>query len=156
MLNESRIDIYNYIYSLLYNVVTKNVYAMNEPQELSQSDTDDGFIVIRVGNIYDESEFDLQAYAQVRVYVEAYVPPTTRGRLDIAKYRHFEDSINDVIAHAMEQNEGTYWVRSDSVLSMDSNEFANPDNAYYMFVKSFVVAIGEKVENDNVDNDNGD
>lgn len=158
MLNESRTDIYNYLYSLFYNVVTKNVYAMNEPQELTQSDVNDGFIVIRVGSLYDESEFDMQAYAHARVYVEAYVPPMTRGRLDVAKYKFFEDSINGVIKNAMERSDGVYWVQNDSVLSMDSNELANPDNPYYMFVKSFVVEIGENQEqqnNDNVDNGNG-
>lgn len=159
MVNESRIDIYDYLYSLFYNVVTKNVYSMNEPQELSQSDTNDGFIVIRVGNINDESEFDLQTYGWVRCYVEAYVPPTSRGRLDVAKYRQFENAINDVITQAMESNDETYWVQGDSVISMDSNEMDNPNNAYYMFVKSFVVNIEEKdesIDNDNVDNDNGD
>lgn len=159
MVNESRIDIYDYLYSLFYNVVTKNVYSMNEPQELSQSDTTDGFIVIRVGNINDESEFELQTYGWVRCYVEAYIPPTSRGRLDISRYRQFENAINDVIRQAMTNNDGTYWIQGDSVISMDSNEMDNPNNAYYMFVKSFIVNIEDKNEsnqNDNVDNENGD
>lgn len=141
MLNESRVDIYNYLYSLFYNVVTKNVYAMNEPQELSQSDTDDGFIVISVGNLNDESEFNLQTYGWARVYVQAFIPPTTRGRLDVVKYKRFEDAINNVIRNAMESNDGEYSIQSDSVISMDTNDFTNPNNAYYVFVKSFVVDI---------------
>ena len=49
MLNDSRISIYRYVENILTSV-TENVYLMNEPQELTQSDTEDGFIVIRVGD----------------------------------------------------------------------------------------------------------
>ena len=33
MFNESRIDIYDYLYSLVHGVVTNNVYRMGEPTE---------------------------------------------------------------------------------------------------------------------------
>ena len=134
MIDESRIGIYNYIYGLLYGVVSENVYSMNEPQELTDSDTQDGFIVIRVGDLYDNSEFRCETYAQVRVFVEAYIPPISRGRLDKAKYKTFEDGINN----------GTnehYTIESDGILSMDSNKDTNANNAYYMFVKSFIITI---------------
>lgn len=142
MVNESRIDIYNYVYNLLYGVVTENVYSMNEPQELTDSDTTDGFIVIRVGDIRDESEFTGEAYAWVRVFVEAYIPPISRGRLDKVKYKAMEDAITLAINTEMKHgvNE-TYSIESDSVLSMDSNADTNANNAYYMFIKSFIVQI---------------
>lgn len=143
MLHESRIDIYDYLYNLFYDVVTKNVYSMNEPQELSQSDTQDGFIVIRVGDLNDESEFGRKAYGWARCYVEAYVPPISRGRLDYNKYKEFEDAINSVIelASESEPNENGYSVQEGSVLSTDTDETTNANNAFFLFIKSFVVMI---------------
>ena len=142
MIDESRIGIYNYVYGLLYDVVTKNVYSMNEPQELTDSDTHDGFIVIRVGDVYDNSEFPCETYAQVRVFVEAYIPPISRGRLDKAKYKSFEDGINAVIAEEMSNGTNEHYsIESDGILSMDSNQDTNANNTYYMFIKSFIITI---------------
>ena len=141
-MNESRMAIYNYVYGLLYNTVTRNVYSMNEPQELTESDTKDGFIVIRVGDINDESEFHCEAYGWVRVFIEAYTPPISRGRLDKAKYKTFEDGINDVINAEIENGTSeNYSIQSDGVLSMDGNTDTNANNAYYLYVKSFIVTI---------------
>ena len=141
MFDESRIGIYDYLYNLFYDVVTKNVYSMREPQELTKSDTTDGFIVIRVGDLNDESEFSRQAYAWVRCYVQAYIPPITRGRLDFNKFKNFEDAINQVIADAAESSDGAYHVQEGSVLSMDGEETSNANNTYFTFVKSFIVNI---------------
>lgn len=142
MMNESRMAIYNYVYGLLYNTVTRNVYSMNEPQELTESDTKDGFIVVRVGDINDESEFHCEAYGWVRVFIEAYIPPISRGRLDKAKYKTFEDGINDVINAEIENGTSeNYSIQSDGVLSMDGNTDTNANNAYYLYVKSFIVTI---------------
>ena len=141
-MNESRMAIYNYVYGLLYNTVTRNVYSMNEPQELTESDTKDGFIVIRVGDINDESEFHCEAYGWVRVFIEAYIPPISRGRLDKAKYKTFEDGINGVINAEIENGTSeNYSIQSDGVLSMDGNTDTNANNAYYLYVKSFIVTI---------------
>ena len=141
MFNESRIGIYDYLYNLFYNVVTKNVYSMREPQELTQSDTTDGFIVIRVGDLNDESEFSRQTYAWARCYVQAYVPPITRGRLDFDKFNAFEDAINQVVVNASKANDEHYHVQEGSVLSMDGEETNNANNTYFTFVKSFIVNI---------------
>lgn len=141
MLNESRIDIYDYLYNLFFGVVTKNVYSMNEPQELTESDVTDGFIVIRVGDIYDESEFGGDAYGWVRCYVEAYVPPISRGRLDYEKYKVFEDKINEVIHSASADTQGAYHVFAEPVLSSDMSETRNADNMYFNFIKSFRVYL---------------
>ena len=144
MLNDSRISIYRYVEDILTSV-TENVYLMNEPQELTQSDTEDGFIVIRVGDLMDASEFDGDAYGYARVFVECYVPPITRGRLDVEKYTQFEEDINAAIKLATESdNDGTYWIQPDSFISADMGEDSNANNAYYMFVKSFVVMIDEE------------
>jgi len=143
MVDESRIGIYNYVYRLLYGVVSENVYSMNEPQELTESDTKDGFIVIRVADINDASEFRCEAYGWARVFVEAYVPTISRGRLDKTKYKQFEDGITQAITNEIENNTSdTYSIQEDGILSMDSNADANANNAYYLYVKTFIVTIG--------------
>ena len=142
MIDESRIGVYNYVYGLLYGVVTENVYSMNEPQELTQSDTEDGFIVIRVGDMYDDSEFEGEAYGWVRVFVEAYIPPISRGRLDKAKYKAFEDGILEVIkAEAQSGTSEHYSIDSDGIISMEENRDSNANNSYYTFIKSFIVNL---------------
>lgn len=143
MVNESRIDIYDYLYNLFYDVVTKNVYSMQEPQELSASDTKDGFIVIRVGSLNDESEFVGQAYGRVRCYVQAFIPPISRGRLDFKKYKEYEDEINAVIKLATESDSGTYTIQEESVLSSDAEETSTSNNLFFTFIKSFIVIIDE-------------
>jgi hypothetical protein len=144
MLNESRIDIYNYLYNLFYGTVTENVYSMNEPQELTDDDTNDGFIVIRVGDIHDDSEFSAKAYGWARCYVEAFIPPISRGRLDVERYKAFEDAINEVVKEEMANNDGTYYIQDGSVISTDTEETTNANNVYFTFIKSFIVNIDEK------------
>ena len=141
MFNESRIDIYDYLYNLFFDVVTQNVYSMREPQELTASDTKDGFIVITVGNINDASEFTQEAYGWVRCFVEAYIPTISRGRLDYDKYATFEDAINGVIHEASQDDRGSYQIQEDSLLSMDSDVDTNANNTYFTFIKSFIVNI---------------
>ena len=141
MVDESRIGIYNYLYDLFYDVVTRNVYAMQEPQELTSSDVKDGFLVIQVGNINDESEFACETYGWARCYVCAFVPPISRGRLDYDKFETFENAINSVIKTASENSGGTYGIQYDSVVSNDIIERSNANNTYFTFAKSFIVNI---------------
>lgn len=141
MFSEIRTDIYDYLYNLFYDVVTKNVYSMSEPQELTKSDTTDGFIVIRVGDTIDESEFALETYGSVRVFVWAYVPPKSRGRLDKEKYRAMETSIDNVVRQAMESPNEHYYISDANALSMDMTTTSNANNLFYIFVKSFIVNL---------------
>lgn len=141
MFDESRIAIYDYLYGLFHGVVTNNVYSMREPQELTASDTKDGFIVIRVGGLNDESEFAMQTYGWVRCYVEAFVPQISRGRLDYIKYKEYEDGINEVIAQAAASSDGAYCIQENDVLSTDADETSNANNSYFTFVKSFIVTM---------------
>lgn len=141
MLNDSRIDIYDYLYGLFHGVVTDNVYVMEEPQELTQSDTKDGFLVIRVGSIADESEFTAQAYGVVRCYVQAYVPLAKRGRLNRDKFKMFEDGIIGVIRNAANNGTGAYSVQEEEILSSDVLDGSNANNSYLCFIKSFLVVI---------------
>lgn len=141
MISDSRIGIYKYIEDLLVENVTENVYLMNEPQVLTESDTTEGFIVVQVGDFVDAGEFQRESYAWARVFIRVYVPPMNRGRLNVTLYKEFEDAINNVIDTASVEQDSTYWIQKDSVLSMDTNSERNADNAYFMFVKSFVVMV---------------
>lgn len=141
MVEESRIAIYEYVASILEEV-SENVYLMDEPQELTQSDTDDGFIVITLGDLIDNGEFEGESFATVRAFVQCYVPPITRGRLNVQLYDRYERGINAAIKNASRNdNQGTYWIQPDSFISADLGDEENANNAYYMFVKSFVVVI---------------
>lgn len=142
MLDESRIGIYNYVYGLLYGSVSNNVYSMEEPKELTDSDTTDGFIVIRVGQINDESEFRGNAYAWARVFVEAYVPMMSRGRLNKAKYAEFESNISQTIENEIDAGTSEkYSIQDDGILSMDGSEDSNANNSYHLYIKSFIITI---------------
>lgn len=119
---------------------------MSEPQELEDTDRNDGFLVLHVGSIYDASEFDEQAYGEVRCYVEAYVPPITRGRLDVDKYRALEDAINATIDNAIESstNDDTYFIQKGSIISSETEEASNANNTFFVFIKSFIVVIDKE------------
>jgi len=138
MFDKSRIRLYEYLRSLFYDVVTTNVYEIEEPQELTPSDEKDGFIVIRIGDVNNDSEFGTDAYGWARVYVTAYVPTRNRGRLDFDKYNHFENGILNVIENA---SNAKYHVMENSLLSMDGSEQTNANNFYLTFIKSFLVYI---------------
>ena len=138
MFSDSRIDIYDYLYNL-FEVVTPNVYLMSEPTELTPSDVEDGFMVIRLGNFNDEGEFGLRTYGWARVFVEAYIPPMSRGRLDDVKYKRFEDALNAAISSATEISDGDYYIQEDSLISYDDKEDTMIDNQFYVFVKSFII-----------------
>lgn len=145
MIDDSRIGIYRYLEGLLVESVTENVYLMEEPQELTQSDTEEGFVVVQVGEFNDASEFDCEAYGWARAYIKVYVPPITRGRLNVAKYEAFEASINSVIKDATESDDVNYWIQSDNTLSLDLTTETNANNTYYIFVKSFVVVVDDDI-----------
>lgn len=146
MLNPSRIDIYDYLYNLLYGVVSENVYDMRVPQELTESDTNDGFLVIHVGSMYDESEFAREAYGRVRCYIEAYIPQISRGRVNHDIYAAMENSINNIIEEQTNVRDGSYYIEDDSILSMEDDEISNANNAYFTFIKSFIVRIDSQQE----------
>lgn len=141
MFNESRIDIYDYLHGLLSQSCTLNVYRMNEPQDMTKDDAEKGFIVIRVGQINDESEFGKQVYGWARVFVYGYVPPKSRGRVDKDKYKTMEQTINNVIDAACNNKRAAYGVQLDSMLTMD--DYKTAETNFFIVVKSFVVTINE-------------
>ena len=141
MVEESRIAIYDYL-KPLFSGVTQNIYSMRVPTENTTDDTSNGFIVIEVGSIRDESEFDLQTFGWVRCFVTAYVPQKTRGRLDKERYKAFEDGINQAIrSEIITPTSDTYTIQADGILSMDGDEDTVKGNQYSVFIKSFIVTI---------------
>lgn len=144
MFEESRIDIYNYLHNLFYGVVTNNIYFVNEPQELTENDRKDGFLVIRVGDLHDESEFTKQTYGWTRVYLEAYIPPKSRGRIDANRYKFFEDSINEILTREEQSHGGDYSIDLQNVLSYDTDNTQNANNQFFLFIKSFNIYIDKQ------------
>lgn len=142
MVNESRIDIYDYLYDIFYGYVSNNVYQMYNPQELTESDKQDGFLTIELGGINDESEFTGEAFARVRAYVTAYVPPMSRGRLDGAKYKTFENDITAAIKNEIQYGTNPHYsIQEDGILSMDDLDDSNANNIFYTYTKTFIVTI---------------
>lgn len=141
MFNESRIDLYDYI-SGIFSDVSENIYKMKIPQELTESDTTDGFIVVYLGDIYDDSEFLKQAYGDVRVVVSAYIPLKSRGRLNKELYKAFESGINEALDNEISNgNSEHYTIQDDGILSMDDIEDNNANNSYSVYTKTFIVTV---------------
>ena len=146
MLDESRIDVYDYIYELLSNSIEEGIYLMNVPKELTEDDVKDGFIVLNIHEIADNSEFDRQTYAGVRCFIQAYVPTKSRGRVDEAKYKSFESSIDEIIYNEIDNGSNDkYTILSDGIISGDDVINTSQGNTFYIYTKSFIVVI------DNID-----
>lgn len=143
MYDITRSSIYDYVYNMFYDVVTKNVYKVDEPQELTEDDTKNGFIIIKVGDMNDQSEFFAEAYGTVRVFITAYIPTRSRGRLDRQLYKEMEKAILDVILDYAQNHKSKYYnVLPETLISMDNFDSTNKDNAYHQFIKSFQLMIG--------------
>lgn len=140
MIDVSRIDIYDFIANKL-KVITRNVYSMGLPTENTQSDIENGFLVIKVGDLNDDSEFECEAKVWARCYVSAYVPKKAkRGTLDKALYKSYEDAINAFVQSEQSNVGDGFYILSKNILSMDDEETTSKGNQFYVFVKSFIVA----------------
>lgn len=142
MVSKNRADIYEYLYGVFSNAMTNNVYFVNAPQDLTDKDANDGFVVLRVGEIRDESEFSRSAFARARCYAYAYTRANKRGKLDFPTYKSLETSVEQTIQNAANKG-GAISILNDTVISMDTAEFSNADNPFFVFAKSFVVSISE-------------
>ena len=150
MLDISRLDIYDYLKTLFYDVVTKNYHEIEEPTENTESEIENGFLVVNVGNFADMSEFDGEAYAEARCFVYAFIPKLQRGRLNRALYKQYEDAINEVITNVIENdNNGKYGILSDSLLSIDDTDDTQQSNQFHVFCKSFIVTINNDSNSNN-------
>ena len=147
MLNESRKAVYDYISGLVSGVVTNNVHRLEVPTELTESELRNGFIVIRIGELNDESEFRDSAYGWARCYIDAYIPLRSRGRFNGDAYGTFEDAIYMALRNAtLTDSESTYWVMEDSFISYDYAESNINGNSFHVMTKSFIVNIDESID----------
>lgn len=144
MLDAATTKVLDYLYGIFESTVNGNLYSMYEPKELLKADTEKGFAVIRAGQINNESEFGNSAYGWVRCYIDVYVPPMSRGRLDYDTAGDLESKVLTAIDNEIANGTSdTYSIRSGSMLSTQSDN-SNADNEYFVFVKSFIVDIDKE------------
>jgi hypothetical protein len=138
----SRKNLYSYVASMFVGIV-KGIYK-HMPTALSPKDTTNGFIVIRMGNIEDSSEFYGNTYAKTRIYVECYVPDvntsTTNGVMSTTKYDTMQQSVDDKIDAECEKVNQTYTISRESILSSDDT-YVNKAVSFMVYITSFQVII---------------
>lgn len=138
----SRRDLYSYVASMFVGIV-KGIYK-HMPTALSPEDTTNGFIVLRMGNIDDSSEFYGNTYAKTRIYVECYVPDvnttTTNGVMSTTKYDTMQQSVDDKIDAECEKVNQTYTISRESILSSDDT-YVNKAVSFMVYITSFQVII---------------
>lgn len=138
----SRKNLYSYVASMFVGIV-KGIYK-HMPTALSQEDTTNGFIVIRMGNIDDSSEFYGNTYAKTRIYVECYVPDvnttTTNGVMSTTKYDAMQQAVDDKIDAECEKINQTYTISRESILSSDDT-YVNKAVSFMVYITSFQVII---------------
>lgn len=146
MFEVSRLAIYDYLLSMFMGLVNNNVYRITVPTATTQSDVKNGFIVVRVGDINDESEFHHDTYGWVRCYVTAYIPKFGNGYLDDDIYGEYETKITQKIEEEIAQSTNeNYYILEDDVLSMDDDVNTQKGNQYHTYTKSFVVVIDKQL-----------
>lgn len=138
----SRKNLYSYVASMFVGIV-KGIYK-HMPTALSPEDTTNGFIVIRMGNIDDSSEFYGNTYAKTRIYVECYVPDanasTTNGVMSTTKYDAMQQAVDDKIDAECEKVNQTYTISRESILSSDDT-YVNKAVSFMVYITSFQVII---------------
>jgi hypothetical protein len=138
----SRKNLYSYVASMFVGIV-KGIYK-HMPTTLSTEDTTNGFIVIRMGNIDDSSEFYGNTYAKTRIYVECYVPDvnttTTNGVMSTTKYDTMQQAVDDKIDAECEKVNQTYTISRESILSSDDT-YVNKAVSFMVYITSFQVII---------------
>lgn len=138
----SRKVLYSYVASMFVGIV-KGIYK-HMPTALSPEDTTNGFIVIRMGNIDDSSEFYGNTYAKTRIYVECYVPDvnttTTNGVMSTTKYDAMQQAVDDKIDAECEKVNQTYTISRESILSSDDT-YVNKAVSFMVYITSFQVII---------------
>jgi len=138
----SRKNLYSYVASMFVGIV-KGIYK-HMPTALSPDDITNGFIVLRMGNIDDSSEFYGNTYAKTRIYVECYVPDvntsTTNGVMSTTKYDTMQQSVDDKIDAECEKVNQTYTISRESILSSDDT-YVNKAVSFMVYITSFQVII---------------
>ena len=143
MINESRSDIYVHMVTLL-RAISPNVYPISKPSALPADAITNGFIVVTLDPIIDKSQFEMEAYARSRVYIECFVPSSKdqgyAGVIDIQKYKPMQDAVNALIKAQSDIRDGAYLINKDSLLSTD-DFYTNGTNSFFVYITSFVLTI---------------
>ena len=146
-MNISRKDLYLYVVDLLYDI-TKNIYPKEIPTSLSSDAINNGFIVVRMQQVKDFSEFYEETFAQVRVSVECYVPnitiADTHGRMNTKKFDDMQTAIDAKINAECDKINQTYSISRDGILS-DDDTYTNKACSFSVYITSFLVTITNEV-----------
>lgn len=142
-MNVSRKDIYSYVASL-FTSVSKNIFRIDIPITLNADAASNGFIVLKLDTLSDNSEFDLSTFATVRMYVECYVHTTQvdgiSGLMNTAKYDAAQKAIDTIIEAECKKQNQTFSISNDGILSMD-DFYSNNTDAFSVYIKSFKITI---------------
>ena len=141
MSDTSRISVYSFVHTM-FGSLGISVYAMEIPQSLETVDITNGFAVMRINNIYDNSEFIGHTYSTARVFLETYVPAKTKGRLDTTKYEALQNKINSMVNEYCDKTNQDYMVSRDSILNYDDT-MINGSTEFFMYLISFTVTMTE-------------
>jgi len=122
MINVSRIDIYNYVKSVLTKGGIKNIYLMNMPKKIPQAVEEAGFSVITLGQIRDRSQFTLKGYAECFAYIDIYIKSLTNTTLNQSKYKELDELIRKLVMDEADNKLSAFKMDSDVMISDDSTD----------------------------------
>ena len=74
----------------------------------------------------------------------SFLVQISRGRVNHDIYALMENGINNVIDEQSKVSDGLYYIDKGSVLTADDDEISNAGNAYFTFIKSFIVVIDKQ------------
>jgi hypothetical protein len=114
MINNSEIDVLNFVESVLKENGIERIYKFNMPEALSKEDENKGFAVINIGKIHDSGQFPLQAYAECVAYIDVYIKSLTNTTLNERVFKEYETKIRHIFESEV-QNEH-YAMTSDNTV----------------------------------------
>ena len=139
----SRKNIYTYLANL-FKTVTTNLYRISIPVTLGDDAVANGFIVMNLGNLSDNSEFGLNTYAQIRATIQCYVPSVNitkaNGVMNTSAFDNIQSQIDTIIEAECEKTNQKYTISREGVLSMD-DFYTNNTNSFYVYITSFLITI---------------
>ena len=139
----SRKNIYTYLANL-FKTVTTNLYRISIPVTLGDDAVSNGFIVISLGNLTDNSEFDFKTYSHIRATIQYFVPSinttTANGVMNTSAFDNVQTQIDAIITSESEKTNQKYTISRDGVLSMD-DFYTNNTNSFYVYITSFLITI---------------
>ena len=142
-MNVSRKDIYSYV-ATLFTSVTTNIFRGEAPKSLGGTCATAGFMVLRLNELRDESEFDMEAYGRVRMNVEFYVPSVKTsnagGVMNTSKFDDAQSAIDAIVSAECNKRNQTYTISRDGILSFD-DFYSNSANTFHVYITSFIITI---------------